>query len=69
MRCLQPLTRPWAWADIASAAVALVIAAAVLDRVARLLVSWRCGRAAAEQADGQKRLLGGIKTKGSGVRA
>ena len=66
---LQPPAQPWEWADIGAAALALVIAAAILDRAARLLVSWRRGGAAtAAQIETQQRLLCGIKTKGSGVR-
>jgi len=64
----QPITQPWAWADIGTAAAALVIAALILTRVARSVASWRAMRAAAAQPDGHKRLLRGIKTKGSGVR-
>jgi len=64
------VTQPWAWADIGAAAAALVITALILTRVARSVVSWRAARAvAAAQPDGHKRLLRGIKTKGSGVRA
>ena len=60
--------QPWAWADIAAAAAAVFIIAVALHRVVRSIISWRRARAAAALPDGQKRLLRGIKTKGSGVR-
>ena len=68
VRPSQPVMQPWTWQDIGAAAVAMLVVAAVLDRVARSIVGWLRARAAAALPDGQQRLLRGIKTKGSGVR-